>query len=76
MLDLKETLEIIVSIPGEEIEALRERLHDSCGVTEVVKSRSSNGYSLVLSTVSSQLHVDYCVPLKQISEIEDLMKEE
>lgn len=75
MLDLKETLEIIVSIPGEEIEALRERLHDSCGVTEVVKSRSSNGYSH-LSTVSSQLHVDYCVPLKQISEIEDLMKEE
>ena len=30
--------------------------------------------TLTLSTVPTQLYIDYCVPLRQISTIEDLFK--
>lgn len=71
----KRTLGIMISLHRWGNWSSERRLYDSCGVTKVVKPRSLNGHFIAFSTVTSQLHIDYCVPLKQTSEIEDLIKE-
>lgn len=44
------------------------------GCDRVLKPRSPNGYFIALSMVPNQVHTAYCVPLKQISVTEDLIK--
>lgn len=63
---------------GEEVGALREDHAcdaDKVRVTQVTKPRSPRGHSIALSTVPSQPHADYCVPVTKIHAVEDFIEE-
>lgn len=77
VLDLKETLEMILSIHGWGNWSFERRPCDAdkVRVTQVTEPRSSHGHSIALSTVPSQPHADYCVPVTQIHAVEDFIKE-